>query len=182
MNSIGLLPVHCLMCHSPISESSREYLIDETMFRIGQSFCYRECEQCGSVNLAETVSSETKLYPDNYYSFSVDPVKTFDSFLPRFVATAMAVSSLKGNRFFLTFMFRYAPIREVRTLASIFCQLVLHIRGRLVRRFLMSELAQVFCHLFSVLQTEASRLGLIHFWQQKNRCRVTNLGGQVLKM
>ena len=119
MNSIGLLPVHCLMCHSPISESSREYLIDETMFRIGQSFCYRECEQCGSVNLAETVSSETKLYPDNYYSFSVDPVKTFDSFLPRFVATAMARSSLKGNRFFLTFMFRYAPIREVRTLASI---------------------------------------------------------------
>jgi SAM-dependent methyltransferase len=107
------------MCSSPISENSREYLIDETMFRIGQSFRYRECEQCASVNLAEEVSSETKLYPDNYYSFSVDPAKTFDGFLPRFLATAMARSSLKGNRLILGLLFRYAPMREMRTLASI---------------------------------------------------------------
>jgi SAM-dependent methyltransferase len=89
------------------------------MFRIGQSFRYRECEQCGSVNLAEKVSSDTKLYPDNYYSFSVDPAQTFKGFLPRFLAAAMAKSSLKGNQLFLGFMFRYAPMREVRTLASI---------------------------------------------------------------
>ena len=111
--------MQCLICSSLISNKSPEYLINETMFRIGQSFRYRECEQCGSVNLAEKVSSDTKLYPDNYYSFSVDPAKTFDGFLPRFLATAMARSSLKGNRLFLWFISRYAPIREVRTLASI---------------------------------------------------------------
>ena len=124
------------MCHSPISENSREYLIDETMFRVGQSFRYRECEQCGSVNLAEEVSSDTKLYPDNYYSFSVDPVKTFDSFLPRFIATVMARSSLKGNRLFLGFMFRYAPIREVRTLASILLSISAAHSGLVSKRIL----------------------------------------------
>ena len=111
--------MQCLICGSLLSDSGREYLIDETMFRIGQSFRYRECEQCESVNLAEKVSSDTKLYPDNYYSFSVDPAQTFKGFLPRFLATVMAKSSLKGNRLFLGFMFRYAPMREVRTLASI---------------------------------------------------------------
>jgi SAM-dependent methyltransferase len=108
-----------LICGSLLSDNGREYLIDETMFRIGQSFRYRECEQCESVNLAEKVSSDTKLYPDNYYSFSVDPAQTFKGFLPRFLAAAMAKSSLKGNQLFLGFMFRYAPMREVRTLASI---------------------------------------------------------------
>ena len=111
--------MQCLMCSSPISESSREYLFDETMFRIGQSFRYRECEQCGSVNLAEEVSSETKLYPDNYYSFSIEPEKAFESFAPRLLATAMAKSSLKGNRLLLRFVSRYAPIQQARTLASI---------------------------------------------------------------
>ena len=111
--------MQCLICSSLISNKCPEYLINETMFRIGQSFRYRECEQCGSVNLAEKVSSDTKLYPDNYYSFSVDPAKTFNSFLPRFLATAMARSSLKGSWIFLWFISRYAPIREVRTLASI---------------------------------------------------------------
>jgi SAM-dependent methyltransferase len=124
------------MCSSPISENSREYLIDETMFRIGQSFRYRECEQCGSVNLAEKVSSETKLYPDNYYSFSVDPAQTFDGFLPRFLATAMAKSSLKGSRLFLGFMFRYAPMREVRTLASILLSISAAYSGSVTKNIL----------------------------------------------
>ena len=111
--------MQCLICSSLISDESREYLIDETMFRIGQSFRYRECEQCGSVNLAEKVSSETKLYPDNYYSFSVDPAKAFEGLAPRLLATAMAKSSLKGNRLLLRLVFRYAPIQQARTLASI---------------------------------------------------------------
>jgi 2-polyprenyl-3-methyl-5-hydroxy-6-metoxy-1,4-benzoquinol methylase len=107
------------MCSSPILENSREYLIEETMFRIGQSFRYGECEQCGSLNLAEEVSSDTKLYPDNYYSFSVEPENAFESFAPRLLATAMAKSSLKGNRLLLRFVSRYAPIQQARTLASI---------------------------------------------------------------
>jgi SAM-dependent methyltransferase len=106
------------------------------MFRIGQSFRYRECEQCGSVNLAEKVSSETKLYPDNYYSFSVDPAQTFSGFLPRFLATAMARSSLKGSRLFLGFMFRYAPMREVRTLASILLSISAAYSGSVSKKIL----------------------------------------------
>jgi SAM-dependent methyltransferase len=125
-----------LICGSLLSDNGREYLIDETMFRIGQSFRYRECEQCGSVNLAEKVSSDTKLYPDNYYSFSVDPVQTFKGFLPRFLATAMAKSSLKGNRLFLGSMFRYAPMREVRTLASILLSVSAAYSGSVSKRIL----------------------------------------------
>ena len=128
--------MQCLICGSPISDESREYLINETMFRIGQSFRYRECEQCRSVNLAEKVSSDTKLYPDNYYSFSVDPAETFNGFLPRFLATAMAKSSLKGNRLFLGFMFRYAPMREVRTLASILLSISAAYSGSVSKRIL----------------------------------------------
>ena len=128
--------MQCLICGSLLSDNGREYLIDETMFRIGQSFRYRECEQCGSVNLAEKVSSETKLYPDNYYSFSVDPAETFNGFLPRFLATAMAKSSLKGNRLFLGFMFRYAPMREVRTLASILLSISAANSGSVSKRIL----------------------------------------------
>ncbi len=128
--------MQCLICSSLLSEYSREYLIDETMFRIGQSFRYRECEQCGSVNLAEKVSSETKLYPDNYYSFSVDPAQTFSGFLPRFLATAMARSSLKGSRLFLGFMFRYAPMREVRTLASILLSISAAYSGSVSKKIL----------------------------------------------
>ena len=128
--------MQCLICGSLLSDNSREYLIDETMFRIGQSFRYRECEQCGSVNLAENVSSDTKLYPDNYYSFSVDPAQTFDGFLPRFLATAMAKSSLNGNRLFLGFMFRYAPMREVRTLASILLSISAAYSGSVSKKIL----------------------------------------------
>jgi SAM-dependent methyltransferase len=125
-----------LICGSLLSDNGREYLIDETGFRIGQSFRYRECEQCGSVNLAEKVSSDTKLYPNNYYSFSVDPAQTFDGFLPRFLATAMAKSSLKGNRLFLGFMFRYAPMREVRTLASILLSISAAYSGSVSKKIL----------------------------------------------
>lgn len=107
------------MCSLLILENSHEYLIDETMFRVEQSFRYRECGHCGSLNLAEKVSDDTKLYPNNYYSFSVDPTKVFYKFLPRLLATAMAKSSLKGNRLFLDCISRYAPVREVRTLALI---------------------------------------------------------------
>jgi SAM-dependent methyltransferase len=128
--------VQCLICGSLLSDNGREYLIDETGFRIGQSFRYRECEQCGSVNLAEKVSSDTKLYPNNYYSFSVDPAQTFDGFLPRFLATAMAKSSLKGNRLFLGFMFRYAPMREVRTLASILLSISAAYSGSVSKKIL----------------------------------------------
>ena len=106
------------------------------MFRIGQRFRYRQCEQCKSVNLAEKVSSDTKLYPDNYYSFSVDPAQTFNGFLPRFLATAMASSSLKGNRLFLGFMFRYAPMREVRTLASILLSISAAYSGSVSKKIL----------------------------------------------
>ncbi len=128
--------MQCLICGSLLSDNGREYLIDETGFRIGQSFRYRECEQCGSVNLAEKVSSDTKLYPNNYYSFSVDPAQTFDGFLPRFLATAMAKSSLKGNRLFLGFMFRYAPMREVRTLASILLSISAAYSGSVSKKIL----------------------------------------------
>ena len=106
------------------------------MFRIGQRFRYRQCEQCESVNLAEKVSSDTKLYPDNYYSFSVDPAQTFNGFLPRFLAAAMARSSLKGNRLFLGFMFRYAPMREVRTLASILLSISAAYSGSVSKKIL----------------------------------------------
>jgi SAM-dependent methyltransferase len=125
-----------LICGSLLSDNGRDYVIDETMFRIGQSFRYRECEQCGSVNLAEKVSSDNKLYPDNYYSFSVDPAQTFSGFLPRFLATAMARSSLKGNRLFLGFMFRYAPMREVRTLASILLSISAAYSGSVSKKIL----------------------------------------------
>ena len=128
--------MQCLICGSLLSDNGRDYVIDETMFRIGQSFRYRECEQCRSVNLAEKVSSDTKLYPDNYYSFSVDPAETFNGFLPRFLATAMAKSSLKGNRLFLGFMFRYAPMREVRTLASILLSISAANSGSVSKRIL----------------------------------------------
>jgi SAM-dependent methyltransferase len=107
------------MCSSQILEDSREYLIDETMFRIGKSFRYRECECCRSLNLADTISNDTKLYPENYYSFSIDPIKVFNKRLPRLLATVMATSSLRGQSLFLRFISNYAPIREVRTLASI---------------------------------------------------------------
>ncbi len=128
--------MQCLICGSLLSDNGREYLIDETMFRIGQSFRYRECEQCGSVNLAEKVSSDTKWYPDNYYSFSVDPAQTFNGFLPRFLATVMAKSSLRGNRLFLDFMFRYAPMREVRTLASILLSISAAYSGSVSKKIL----------------------------------------------
>ena len=128
--------MQCLICGSLLSDNAREYLIDETMFRIGQSFRYRECEQCGSVNLAERVSSDTKLYPDNYYSFSVDPAQTFNGFLPRFLATAMARSSLKGNQLFLGFLFRHAPMREVRTLASILLSISAAYSGSVSKKIL----------------------------------------------
>ena len=128
--------MQCLICGSLLSDNGREYLIDETMFRIGQSFRYRECERCESVNLAEKVSSDTKLYPDNYYSFSVDPAQTFKGFLPRFLATVMTKSSLKGNRLFLGFMFRYAPMREVRTLASILLSVSAAYSGSVSKRIL----------------------------------------------
>ena len=128
--------MQCLICGSLLSDKGRDYVIDETMFRIGQSFRYRECEQCGSVNLAEKVSSDTKLYPDNYYSFSIDPAETFNGFLPRLLASAMAKSSLKGNRLFLGFMFRYAPMREVRTLASILLSISAAYSGSVSKRIL----------------------------------------------
>jgi hypothetical protein len=106
------------------------------MFYLGQSFRYRECEQCGSVDLAEKVSSDTKLYPDNKYSFSVDPAQTFNRFLPRFLATAMARSSLEGNRLFLGFMFRYAPMRDVRALASILLSISAAYSGSVSKKIL----------------------------------------------
>jgi SAM-dependent methyltransferase len=68
--------------------------------------------------LLQPTSPEIQLYPDNYYSFSKDPVEVFDNFLPRLVATFLGKLALKGRVSVLRIVQSHAPIREMRTLAS----------------------------------------------------------------
>ncbi len=106
------------MCSTPLTDNCRQFSIAESMFRIGVNFTYSECSHCSSLNLVEPISTETSLYPDNYYSFSNDPIEVFNKFFPRLIATFLGKLALRGRVSLLRFIQSRAPIREVRTLAS----------------------------------------------------------------
>lgn len=110
--------MQCAMCSTPLLDKCRQFSIAETMFQIGRNFKYSECSHCLSLNLIEPISAETPLYPENYYSFSKDPLEVFNSFLPRLIASFLGRLAFNGRGSLLRFVQSRAPMREIRTLAS----------------------------------------------------------------
>jgi len=106
------------MCSKPLLDNCRQFSIAETMFQIGKNFVYSECSNCLSLNLIEPITAETPLYPENYYSFSKDPLKVFNNFLPRLIASFLGRLALNGRSSLLRVVQSHGPIREMRTLAS----------------------------------------------------------------
>ena len=106
------------MCSTPLTDNCRQFSIPEAMFRIGMNFTYSECSHCSSLNLIQPISNETPLYPDNYYSFSKDPFEVFNNYLPRLITAFLGKLALRGRVSLLRFVQSHAPIREVRTFAS----------------------------------------------------------------
>jgi SAM-dependent methyltransferase len=58
----------CRICGH--TRASPTYLVQETMFRLGESFPYFQCEACACLQIEELPGNMEKYYPAGYYSFS----------------------------------------------------------------------------------------------------------------
>lgn len=105
--------IRCPLCDSACDAG--DLLLDELMFRTGQTFRYSTCSGCGTLVLAEAVD-DANLYPAEYYSISRDPDSEFSS-LPFRVATAvLSRLTLWRRRRLLALIRVFTPMREARTL------------------------------------------------------------------
>ena len=65
----------CSVCSS---HNYHAIVAEEKMFGMGGQFQYRECQDCGHVELTEIPQDISRYYPSNYYSFrQPSPLKTY---------------------------------------------------------------------------------------------------------
>ncbi len=58
----------CRICGA--AGRGRTYSVRETMFRLGETFTYFQCDACGCLQIADMPHDMARYYPANYYSFS----------------------------------------------------------------------------------------------------------------
>ncbi len=97
---------------------ANRFEVEESVFRIGETFEYGECASCGSISCLDFADQAT-LYPANYYSLSVDPWDVFASPLAQFAARALANSAISGRGILAGALRVTSPVKQVRTLARI---------------------------------------------------------------
>jgi SAM-dependent methyltransferase len=106
----------CRLCESVVQ--LRTWEIPETMFRLGSNYEYSECGNCGSLTL-QTLVVDHPLYPENYYSLSASPHEIFSSHIKSVSAALLAQLALAQASTLLRICRVLAPIKEMRTLATV---------------------------------------------------------------
>jgi SAM-dependent methyltransferase len=92
----------------------------ESMYGSGERFTYAECAGCGTVRLVDPPDDLAPYYPRDYYSVADDPEQALGRPPARQVATVLGRSALGRRRLLARLAERVAPLRQVRTLMSIY--------------------------------------------------------------
>lgn len=92
----------------------------ESMFGSGEQFCYVECGKCGTLRLEDPPEDLAPYYPRDYYSVVDEPEVTMGGRAARRAIRAIGRSALLGRGVVARAAARFAPVRQVRTLAGIF--------------------------------------------------------------
>lgn len=108
----------CPACTAPAGQA--DLRVREMMFGLPESFSYRRCTSCGTVALDEVPADLSAYYPDDYYSVDLDPERVLGRRPARDVVRVVGRSALFGRARVAEATRRYAPRRQVRTLASLF--------------------------------------------------------------
>ena len=66
-NSMDAWSAACVVCDGRLSNETIN--VKEMMFGVGESFAYRECGDCGSLQIAAIPSDMSLYYPSDYYSY-----------------------------------------------------------------------------------------------------------------
>jgi SAM-dependent methyltransferase len=88
-------PLTCRICGH--AGAARTYSVQETMFRMGETFLYFQCEACACLQIAEFPKDMEKYYPADYYSFSGTSRDAGTNFLIRRIRAFRNYSAVAGN-------------------------------------------------------------------------------------
>lgn len=125
----------CLVCQH--DESDIAMPVAEAMYRTGEEFEYKRCTACHSWTRTLDDSPRGADYADSYYSFTVDPAENFAGPVARAAATVLARSAVRGRGRIARMGARWAPVREVRSLATLLSSVAsARAKGRETRRIL----------------------------------------------
>lgn len=108
-------PMKCPLCDGTVGSERRS--VPETMYRTGRSFEYGTCEGCASWIRIPTADGAESFYENEYYSFAVDPLRTFANPIAKSVAATMGRSATGGSGLVLKAALRFAPVARARSLA-----------------------------------------------------------------
>lgn len=92
----------------------------ESMFGSGEHFTYAECGACGTLRLVTPPEDLAPYYPSDYYSVADDPQTALGRAPARQAASILGRSALGRRRLLARLAHRAAPMRQVRTLMSIY--------------------------------------------------------------
>lgn len=106
----------CLVCEEEADAAVLS--VPETMHRNGTVFEYRQCSTCGSWSRYLDATDQSTLYPEQYYSFAVNPVELFSNPVARTVASLLSRWATRGRTGLLRMVIRLSPVKEVRSLAT----------------------------------------------------------------
>jgi SAM-dependent methyltransferase len=107
----------CLICSELLTGDAVE--VPEVMYRTGHQFLYTQCDSCLSLIRISDLPNEDELYPENYYSFSADPIMIFQKIIPRFIAKLIARSITSRLGLLCIFFKVLGPKKELRSLARV---------------------------------------------------------------
>jgi 2-polyprenyl-3-methyl-5-hydroxy-6-metoxy-1,4-benzoquinol methylase len=62
----------CRVCNN--ESGNTRYTVSERMYGMGDEFEYFRCAECGCQQIVQVPANLDKYYPENYYSFSVEPL------------------------------------------------------------------------------------------------------------
>jgi SAM-dependent methyltransferase len=100
---------------------ARRFSIPEQMFGLNEAFDYLECVDCGTVFIAEVPADLAKYYDaDAYYSFDSNPESTMGRPGVRHLTGLIGRSVLFGPAAAVARAAALSPMRELRTLVSVF--------------------------------------------------------------
>jgi hypothetical protein len=108
----------CPACRS--GARSEELLVRESMYGTGEQFTYRRCGACSTLRLHNVPEDLAPYYPHDYYSVADSPEAAMGTGAARRGITRLARSQLQGRGILAGLAGRYAPVRQARTLMSLF--------------------------------------------------------------
>lgn len=108
----------CPACQA--GDVARTLECTESMYGSGEQFTYAECGSCATVWLLDPPEELASYYPGDYYSVADDPEQAFGRPPARQVVSLLGRSALGRRRLLARVAQRLAPMRQVRTLMSIY--------------------------------------------------------------